>query len=323
MLQFDENFFEGEEREGFYVEPMMKKAWAAQLEVLQVVDEICERNNITYYADWGTLLGAVRHKGFIPWDDDVDIAMKRVDYERFLKIAEKELPPEWDILTLNKFYDWNRCIARVVNTQQVPLKDSRIQEFHGFPFMAGVDIFPIDNMPTEKAEQDFYIELLNVVRNLAYAWDKGNPDENMANLKGIEECCNVRFTEDKPYEQQLWGLADRISSMYYDLGEETEEVVQFYNLIEDPNFRIPVSCYDSVVRVPFENITVPAPVGYHQILTIYYGDYMIPVQGTADHKYPFYNEQRKEIVDEYKGKGIEMPESMIQLLEVDNVTVLR
>ena len=72
-MRVPDNFLEGEIRNSFYVESMMKKVWAAQLEVLHEIDRICKKHNITYFADWGTLLGAVRHKGFIPWDDDMDI----------------------------------------------------------------------------------------------------------------------------------------------------------------------------------------------------------------------------------------------------------
>lgn len=70
----------------------MKRAWAAELEVLSEIDKICKKHNIQYFADWGTLLAAVRHEGFIPWDDDLDITMKREDYHRFMEIAQTELP---------------------------------------------------------------------------------------------------------------------------------------------------------------------------------------------------------------------------------------
>ena len=71
-MQFTQDFFKPEIREGFEIPAMMKRAWAAQMEVLQVVADICEENSLQYFADWGTLLGAVRHQGFIPWDDDID-----------------------------------------------------------------------------------------------------------------------------------------------------------------------------------------------------------------------------------------------------------
>lgn len=83
MLYFDKDFFLGETRNDFYIEPMIKCAWAAELEVLEVVRNICEKHNLKYFAADGTLLGAVRHRGFIPWDDDIDIMMPRDDYMRF------------------------------------------------------------------------------------------------------------------------------------------------------------------------------------------------------------------------------------------------
>ena len=86
-MEFPDSYFEDEVREGFFVAGMIKRAWAAQVEVLLDIDKVCKKNQITYFADFGTLLGAVRHQGFIPWDDDLDISMKREDYNRFLAAA--------------------------------------------------------------------------------------------------------------------------------------------------------------------------------------------------------------------------------------------
>ena len=93
-MEFLDSYFEDEVREGFYVPSLMKRAWAAQMELLEVVQNICDKHQIPLYAEWGTLLGAVRHKGRIPWDDDIDMCMLREDYEKFSKIIDAELPED-------------------------------------------------------------------------------------------------------------------------------------------------------------------------------------------------------------------------------------
>ena len=85
-MEFPQEFFLDEVRDGFFVPAMMKRAWAAELEILIEIDKICDRHHIRYFIDYGTLLGAMRHKGFIPWDDDIDISMKREDYVLWRRI---------------------------------------------------------------------------------------------------------------------------------------------------------------------------------------------------------------------------------------------
>ena len=79
---------------------MVKRAWAAGIEVLEEIGKVCQKYNIQYFSSWGTLLGAVRHNGFIPWDDDIDITMKREDLRKFLAVAKQELPEEYVLLNV-------------------------------------------------------------------------------------------------------------------------------------------------------------------------------------------------------------------------------
>ena len=100
MLEFSDEYFNNEVRCGFHITGMMKRLWASQMEILAWINEICDKYGIRYIMSYGSLLGTVRHKGFIPWDDDIDIAMLRGDYERFAEAVAKELPPYFNTKSL-------------------------------------------------------------------------------------------------------------------------------------------------------------------------------------------------------------------------------
>ena len=92
MLELDDNYFKEEERCGFKIPSMMKRVWAVEMDVLTHIDRICMEYGLTYYAAFGTMLGAVRHNGFVPWDDDIDISLMRDEYNELIRILPGELP---------------------------------------------------------------------------------------------------------------------------------------------------------------------------------------------------------------------------------------
>ena len=313
MCFFDEEYFEGEVREGFYVPSIMKRAWAAQLEILGQIDEICTRHNIQYFAAWGTLLGAIRHKGYIPWDDDLDIGMKRMDYERFIKIAATELPEGYEVKTCRNKVSWNSTFARVVNTEDLPLNPEVMEKHHGFPFMAGIDLFPFDYIPMDKNEEDTFLDLYRTVYGVAFEWEELSVEERAQRLQEVELYCNFRLREDMPYRQQLWSLVDRLSAIYWDTEGEATELAIIYRLANEDHYRMPVSSYESLIRVPFENTTIPIPVGYEKILTAYYGeDYMQPKARMAGHDYPYFKKQKEILLNYYNERNMEIPEYLLE-----------
>ena len=119
MLEISEAYLEDEVRDGFYIPSIAKRAWAAELSILHEINRICEKYDIRYYADWGSFLGAVRHQGFIPWDDDLDICMFRSDLNKFIEVSKEELPEGFKIHSfLNNDYSW-KFIVNVVNTERM------------------------------------------------------------------------------------------------------------------------------------------------------------------------------------------------------------
>ena len=115
-LKIDKDFFKEEVRCNYTVSSKMKKVWAVELDMLKKIEEICDKYEITYYADSGTLIGVVRHNGFIPWDDDIDIVMKRDDYNKFLDVAEKELKYPYFLQTAYTDKGYCRAHAQLRNS---------------------------------------------------------------------------------------------------------------------------------------------------------------------------------------------------------------
>ena len=89
-IELPEGFLDEEVRCGYTVTAKAKRAWAVQMDLLHKLDEVCKKYNLRYFADSGTLLGAARDKGYIPWDDDIDIVMLRKDYEKLRDVADEE-----------------------------------------------------------------------------------------------------------------------------------------------------------------------------------------------------------------------------------------
>lgn len=298
----------GEEREGFYIQPLMKRAWAAQLEVLKGIDAICKRHNLKYFAQWGTLLGAVRHHGFIPWDDDLDIAMLREDYEKFKVYAREELPQGWRLIDLNDD-GFDELMLRVTNSYGISLDQAFLDQFHGCPYSMGVDIFCMDHIPKKREEEELLLQLMNITDVLGVYWEDYSLDEEglMDLVHEVEEYTGYHFDKSRPIKKQMLYLADKIAAMYWDA--ESEYVTFMYLLRDRPHYRIPISGFDKMIDMPFEDTTIPVPECYDLILRCNYGpDYMTPVKKWNSHAYPFFKKQIKELRGYFEQHGQPLPE---------------
>ncbi len=118
--------------------------------MLQEIDKICRHYHIRYYLAGGTLLGAVRHQGFIPWDDDIDIAMPREDYEQFIKIMSHKKHPIYKLLAIECTKGYPYTFAKVVDTR-TRLVEEIGKDLHQMGVF--IDIFPIDGMGNQKRKQ--------------------------------------------------------------------------------------------------------------------------------------------------------------------------
>ena len=205
MIDFTEDYFKTEIRDGFEITSMMKRAWAGQMEVLQTIREICERHNILWFADYGTLLGAVRHKGFIPWDDDIDVRMLRDDYEKFCVVANKELPETMFFQNYknDKGYPWMYSKIRMKGTKAVRIGQDRLNMEEGIY----MDIFPCDGVPDDNKKKKKHNRLAKIYRKILYA------------RIGKYSC-------DKWYERLWWSLVCVIPRSY--VYKQSDKLVKKY-----------------------------------------------------------------------------------------------
>lgn len=294
-LVLPEGFLNGEVRDGFYVERMMKRNWACMIKMLAEIDRICRKYDIRYYADWGTMLGAVRHKGFIPWDDDIDISMFRQDYVKFCQIAPKELPPNWEINNVYTSCEWNDILAHVVNGRTVNYDPDHLDEFYGFPYIPGIDIFPLDYVAPTKEEHETICNILNIISYTVNHYNdlEENEDEKLAAVESIANMCGVNIDVDGNIVNQLLRLQEKLSMMY--TADESDKV----SFLVDCANNHPQRVYDKewfadTIMMPFEYIEVPVPIGYEEILNREIGDdWRVPMI-IPDHEYPYYKKQQKE-----------------------------
>ncbi|MFG6358643.1 MAG: LicD family protein [Acetatifactor sp.] len=310
MLEFREGFFDQEVKNGFYIDVTMKTLWSAELEVLQKVAEICDRHGITWYAAYGTLLGAVRHEGFVPWDDDMDIWVKRKDYNRLIQILPRELPSGYLVrcsLLGEKYDQFHTCVN---SGSGVSIDREWLEQYHGCPFTVGLDIFPLDYLPREEKDRAMQEGLFSVASHCALLAGAIQSDEGEGKeerkcttkeeiLEGVhylEENCgakiNRQLIEDEDWEQaipELWKWANYFAMMYDE--EESDYLVQYMDYIRWPLKKFRKEYFSEVIGAAFENFAVPVPCGYEQILRRIYGAYERIVRKTGTHEYPYYARQ--------------------------------
>jgi lipopolysaccharide cholinephosphotransferase len=293
---FEDSFFEREIKCDYEISEMMKRAWAAQIEVLQVVEDVCRRNHLQYYAEYGTLLGAIRHQGFIPWDDDMDISLKREDYDRLVQILPHELPRGF---AMGGLYAKEERLQQAVDAQQIRVIadetmwdfNDYMKYFHGFPYKrVGIDIFPLDYFsPDEEivSLQRILIQYASITLN---RWDEFlQSGELESRFLQLEEWCNVKLPRDESARNALWRLIDSLCSLYHE--EESEEMAYFIQFILRPEYRLKKSWYEKIEYKTFENIQIPVPYKYHEVLTALYGDYMTPVRKKPHSGSGFHSEE--------------------------------
>lgn len=309
-MEFSEEFFKSETRMDFEVTSMMKRAWAAQMEVLEVIDKICREYNLRYFADWGTLLGAIRHKGFIPWDDDIDICLMRQDYMRLIQVFRANPPKGFAVAGMYGVTERLQKAAEVMHVRVIADEtlwdfNEYMRRFHGFPYQrVGIDIFPLDVVSEDAAMRETQKSLLKQGLELIVSWEELKKSGALwNNLQIYAALCKVAIPQNADLKNWLWRVLDGICAVCEE--ERGNNIADFLTWCTMPQYCVKKEWYDETIYVPFEHIKVPVPGKWDEVLQAEYGDYMTIQRFAAEHEYPFYGHMEDELIRQIRAVGFE------------------
>ena len=235
-----------------------------QLEILDYVVEFCKKNKINYWLDGGTLLGAIRHKGYIPWDDDIDIGMLRDDYNKFMELFNKKTKKyKFNCVENNKKF--NFPFGKVMDTTTILYEPD---ERHGHKISVNIDVFVYDNAPDDEKELEKMFKkrnIYNTFKSVQISPVATTKKFHITNIIRIPCYYILKILPSAYFSQRL------INNSKKYVNVKTKRVANFtgfYTMVCDKRV------FKSFIDVEFEGKKYKAPVGYDEYLKSFYGDYM-------------------------------------------------
>ena len=252
----------------------MSKVHAASLKILKEIDRICRKYKIRYALDAGTLIGAVRHKGFIPWDDDADVVFLRSQYEAFVKVAGRELPDTMELLLPDSYRDGRAFFdftPRIIYKNSRCHQDSPEMNFYGGKLNhIWVDLFILDKLPASPAGAAATRFVHKAIYGLAMGHRPGLDFKKyslihkifVGGLAGVGRFIPLRLIFAMQRAAALKDRRSRGTRWYY----SNYQPDYLYVTLER-------QWSEDTVDLPFEDTVLMCPSGWHQVLTWVYGDY--------------------------------------------------
>ena len=260
----DKDFLKEEVKSGFLVTTKRKELFAVLLDMMYKFDAVCRKHNLTYYLMYGSLLGAVRHHGFVPWDDDIDVAMPRKDYEKFIRLKEEFSKPlflQTPYTDPGYFY----TPARIRNSNTCAVV--KMFEYAGFNQGIWLSIFPLDYWDDNGGEER-YEEIRKLVLHNSTYMRIGNPNLGEKDLARVEAWKMLKRNPIYDYEeiQRIASSCKNVDSKHVIVAVTTQGNYS-KKLLNASDFEYTVS-------LDFEGFSFLAPCGYEHLLKVWYDDYM-------------------------------------------------
>lgn len=242
----------------------LRELQLTELEILKAFRDVCEKHNLTYFLSAGTLLGAVRHKGFIPWDDDIDVTMPYTDYVRFLEIGQAELSDAYFLQSTDteRYYHFPFAKIRKNNTTMLDSYQTKWRIHHGI----WIDIFPLIEV-----DQKSYFRTKRLI-----AISKALQMDNFVKIH-TEEFSHL--LGKKLY--LLFILFKLPFRLRHYLKRKIDEFVcsaegkdEYAELAASITYCFPKELFIGKTDLVFENEHFTVPIGYEEYLKIHFGDYM-------------------------------------------------
>ncbi|MEI2400458.1 LicD family protein [Paenibacillus phytohabitans] len=238
----------------------------AELNILREMKRLCERHNLRYFLIGGTALGAVRHSGFIPWDDDIDIGMPRSDYNKFINICAQELDSRYFLQTKktdeNYMYQFAKIRMNNSTFLQEELKNFKIH--HGI----FIDVFPLDAIPISSLKrkfQNYGVFIFGTIREMKIQKKNKTLNKSFGIKRIIRNILSVCS----------WNLIDK--SIKWIITHEKAQTSFIANILGCAGYEkeiFPVEYFEKAYQINFEGELFPITSEYHKYLTGLYGDYM-------------------------------------------------
>lgn len=261
------------EKEGYQLDPNLQKLWQVQLDLLEEFTTVCQRLGLPFWVDGGTMLGAVRHKGFIPWDDDIDVNLLREDYDHLIKVATKEFKHPFFLQSAYTDTDYYRSHAQLRMDGTTAIRPSDcFQPFHQGIF---IDIFPIDGHSSDEVAMNKALKENR--RLLRFLKAKNTNILYSGRLTLVFRKLKAR----RAVAKQGW------TTIY----AKAEDALRQFKISDCknvsfglPRFVCEKTYFDETEWIDFEDLKVPVPKRWDEYLRAMFGDnYMTPIQGPTNH----------------------------------------